>query len=173
MPRYVGYVATVIAVAACSTSSHPAGPDSVTHPAALLTGVDTQYIDDSVRPQDDLYRHLNGKGLGTFEIPADKGAYNAFTHIDDTTQEQLRVIVEGLAASNAGGLSASSSDGSAAAAAPGADAQKIADLYASFMDEARLETLGLAPLKTALAEIDALSSKQDIPALIARFNRTA
>ncbi len=170
--RYVGYVATVIAVAACSTSNRPAGPDSGAHPAALLSGVDTQYVDAGVRPQDDLYRHLNGKWLDTFEIPADKGAYNAFTHIDDTTQEQLRGIVEGLAASNAGGLSASSSDGSAAAAAPGADAQKIADLYASFMDEPRLETLGLAPLKTALAEIDALSSTQDIPALIARFNRT-
>src|ERR1019366_1459107 len=100
MPRYVGYVATVLAVAACSTSNRPAGPDSVTHPAALLAGVDTQYVDDSVRPQDDLYRHLNGKWLDTFEIPADKGVYNAFTHIDDTTQEQLRVIVEGLAASD-------------------------------------------------------------------------
>jgi putative endopeptidase len=172
MPRYVGFVATVLAVAACSTSNHPAGLDSVTHPAALLAGVDTQYVDDSVRPQDDLYRHLNGKWLDTFEIPADKGAYNAFTHIDDTTQEQLRGIVEALAASNAGGLSASSSDGGAAAAAPGADAQKIADLYASFMDEARLETLGLAPLKAAFTDIEAMADRREIPALIARFNRT-
>src|SRR5208282_6782851 len=120
MLRYVGYVATVLAVAACSTSNHPAGPDSVTRPAALLSGVDTQYVDDSVRPQDDLYRHLNGKWLDTFEIPADKGVYGAFTRIDDATQEQLRSIVEGLAAPNTGDLSAaapgaSASDGDAAA----------------------------------------------------------
>src|SRR5450631_1311280 len=172
MLRYVGYVATALAVAACSTSNHMAGPDSVTRPAALLSGVDTQYVDDSVRPQDDLYRHLNGKWLDTFEIPADKGAYGAFTRIDDATQEQLRSIVEGLAASRTGGLSASSSDGSAAAAAPGADAQKIADLYASFMDEERLETLGLEPLKAAFEDIEAMADQRDIPALIARFNRT-
>jgi len=163
MLRYVGYVATVLAVAACSTSNHPAGPDSVTRPAALLSGVDTQYVDDSVRPQDDLYRHLNGKWLDTFEIPADKGVYGAFTRIDDATQEQLRSLVEGLAAPNIGDLSA---------AAPDADAQKIADLYASFMDEARLETLGLAPLKAAFADIDSMADKRDIPALIAHFNRT-
>jgi putative endopeptidase len=176
MLRYVGYVATVLAVAACSTNNHPAGPDSVTRPAAALSGVDTQYVDDSVRPQDDLYRHLNGKWLDTFEIPADKGVYGAFTRIDDATQEQLRSLVEGLAAPNTGDLSAaapgaSSSDGNAAAA-PGADAQKIADLYASFMDEARLETLGLAPLKAAFADIETMADKRDIPALIAHFNRT-
>jgi predicted metalloendopeptidase len=163
MLRYVGYVATVLAVAACSTGNHPAGPDSVTRRAAALSGVDTQYADDSVRPQDDLYRHLNGKWLDTFEIPADKGVYGAFTRIDDATQEQLRSLVEGLAAPNTEEPSA---------AAPGADAQKIADLYASFMDEARLETLGLGPLKAAFADIEAMSDKRDIPALIAHFNRT-
>jgi predicted metalloendopeptidase len=89
--------------------------------------------------------------------------YGAFTRIDDATQEQLRSLVEGLAAPNTEEPSA---------AAPGADAQKIADLYASFMDEARLETLGLGPLKAAFADIEAMSDKRDIPALIAHFNRT-
>ncbi|MGA2187163.1 MAG: M13-type metalloendopeptidase [Steroidobacteraceae bacterium] len=175
MLRYVGYVATMMAVAACSTTGNPpAGPDSAppaAAPRAALSGVDTRYVDDHVRPQDDLYRHLNGKWLDTFEIPADKGVYGAFTQIDDATQEQLRIVVEGLTAPGAAGPSAPNGDGSAGGAPP-ADARKIADLYASFMDEARLETLGLAPLKAAFAEIDAVSDKRDIPGLIARFNRT-
>jgi putative endopeptidase len=177
MLRYVGYVATMMAVAACSTTGNPpAGPDSAAPAAAPRaavpqSGVDTRYVDDHVRPQDDLYRHLNGKWLDTFEIPADKGVYGAFTQIDDATQEQLRIVVEGLSAPGAAGPSASTGDGSAGGAPP-ADARKIADLYASFMDEARLETLGLAPLKAAFAEIDAMSDKRDIPGLIARFNRT-
>jgi putative endopeptidase len=122
---------------------------------AMLSGVDLQYVDKSVRPQDDLYRHLNGKWLDSFQIPADKGSYGSFTHLDDLTQEQLRGIVEGLAGSAAGD----------------AEARKIADLYASFMDETRLEALGLKPLQDEFAAIDAISDKSEIPALVAHLNR--
>jgi predicted metalloendopeptidase len=153
----------MLAVAACSTGNRVAGVASPAQPSALRSGVQTQYVDDSVRPEDDLYRHLNGKWLDTFAIPADKGSYGAFTQIDDDTQEQLRSIVESLAATNAGGTGGGPAGG---------DPQKISDLYASFMDEPRLEVLGLAPLKAELAEIDALADKRGIPALIARFNRT-
>ena len=120
---------------------------------ALLSGVDLQYVDQSVRPQDDLYRHLNGKWLDSFQIPADKGSYGSFTYLYDATQEQLRVIVDGL-------------DGSG-----DAEARKIADLYASFMDESRLEALGLKPLQAEFEAIDAISDKKEIPALIAHLNR--
>ena len=120
---------------------------------APLSGVDLQYVDQSVRPQDDLYRHLNGKWLDSFQIPADKGSYGSFTYLYDITQEQLRVIVDGL-------------DGSG-----DAEARKIADLYASFMDESRLEALGLKPLQAEFAAIDAISDKKEIPALIAHLNR--
>jgi putative endopeptidase len=173
MRRYAAYAAGVIAMAACSSGNHAAGTTSSARPSAPLSGVQTEYVDAAVRPQDDLYRHFNGKWLDTFDIPADKGSYGAFTRIDDGTQEQLRNIVEGLAVPDAG---------SAGSDAPGgppqdigsqrADARKIADLYASFMDESRLDALGLAPLQAQFAEIDAMADKRDIPALIARFNRT-
>lgn len=167
---YAGYAAGVLVMAACSTGNQVAVPDSHLQQPVLLSGVETRYVDNSVRPQDDLYRHLNGKWLDTFELPADKGSYGAFTHIDDATQEQLRSIVESLAAATpaGGGMGAAGAGG----APGGGDAQKLADLYASFMDEARLETLGLAPLKAQLAAIDAMANKREIPALIARFNRT-
>ncbi len=182
MPRKVGYVVTMLAVAACFTHSiaaaeaaAPAQPSTVRG-----SGVDLRYVDDSVRPQDDVYRHLNGKWLETFRIPADKGAYGAFTLIDDETQEQLRGIVEGLVAGPAKGKSgapantgAPATDASAnAGAAADTDAKKVADLYASFMDEARVESLGLAPLQPAFGAIDAITDKRELPALIARFNRT-
>ncbi|MDB6083131.1 MAG: family peptidase [Gammaproteobacteria bacterium] len=170
MQRRVGYAMTMLVMAACSTGNREAGIIAPGQPAALLPGVQTQYVDDTVRPQDDPYRYLNGKWLDTFEIPADKGSYGAFNTIDDQTQEQLRTIVESLAASaTSGGAPGTSGQ---VAHLPGSDAQKIADLYASFMDEPRLETLGLAPLTAQLAEIDALTDKRAIPALIARFNRT-
>src|SRR5450631_840157 len=143
MSRKVVYCAGVVALFGCATVAA----------AALLSGVDTQYVDHSVRPQDDVYRYLNGKWLDTFQLPPDKGSYASFTYIDDATQEQLRVIVDGLAANT------------------DMEAQKIADLYASFMDEARLEGLGLKPLQAEFAAIDAMADKSEIPAVIAHLNR--
>jgi predicted metalloendopeptidase len=183
--RYAA-AATAMVMAGCSTANHSAAPP---RPAALPSGVDLEYVDPGVRPQDDTYRHLNGRWLDHFEIPADKGTYGAFTYIDDQVQEQLRAIVDDLkgaatpagaaiggAASASPGAPASASAGGAAAAGPaadpaGAELRKLAELYASFMDEARLEALGFAPLEADFASIDALGDKRDIAALIARFNR--
>jgi predicted metalloendopeptidase len=122
----------------------------------LVSGIDSQYIDSSVRAQDDFYRHVNGKWLASTEIPPDKGRYGAFDKLNDDSQAQLRGIVEEL-------------QKSADASEP--DQRKIADLYGSFMDEAVLEQLGLKPLDSEFGKIDALKSNADIPALIAHFNR--
>ena len=113
-----------------------------------------QFTDKSVRPQDDFYTYINGKWLATVEIPADKAEYGSFDMLFDESQEQLKSLIEEL--------------GSAPA---DADAQKIAILYASFLDEAKLEELGAKPIAGELAKIDAIADKKQIPALIARFNQ--
>jgi putative endopeptidase len=153
----------VVLGAASRNHSAAAGPSAPKTPK--LSGIDLQYVDKSVRPQDDAYRHLNGKWLDSFQIPADKGSYGSFTYLYDITQEQLRGIVEGLGGAGTGAATATG------AATGDPDARKIADLYASFMDETRLETLGLKPLQGEFAAIDALSQKSEIPALVAHLNR--
>jgi putative endopeptidase len=146
MGRHIAYGVGLLAlIGGLLAAAAAAGP--------LQSGVDLQFVDHSVRPQDDLYRYLNGKWLDTFQIPPDKGSYESFTFVYDATQEQLRGIVESLGAADA-------------------EERKLADLYASFMDEARLETLGLQPLRAEFAAIDALADKKEIPALIAHLNRT-
>jgi predicted metalloendopeptidase len=152
MSRYVTCGAGILALIGCAST-----PTTTT----LQSGVDLEYVDASVRPQDDLYRHLNGKWLDTFQLPADKGSYGSFTYVDDATQEQLRGIVDGLVQTQA----------QAGAGRDEAEVRKITDLYASFMDEARLETLGLKPVQAEFAAIDALADKNEIPALIAHLNR--
>jgi predicted metalloendopeptidase len=124
--------------------------------APMLSGIDLQYVDDSVRAQDDFFRHINGKWLDTVQMPPDKARYGSFDQLRDDSLDQLRTIVDGLA---------QSSDPS------DPDQRKIADLYASFMDEAALETLGLKPLAPEFGRIDAITKKTEIPALIAYFNR--
>jgi putative endopeptidase len=125
-------------------------------PASSVSGIDLQYVDPSARPQDDLYRAVNGKWLDTFELPADKARYGAFDKLRDDTEEQVRRIVENVTGS--------------ADAAPGSETQKIRDLYNSFMDEERLEERGLTPLAASFARIDAVADKADLAKLIAHFN---
>jgi len=56
----------------------------------------TAGIDDSaaVRPQDDLYRFVNGTWLAEHEIPADKAIHGAFHALWDTAEQDVRAIVE-------------------------------------------------------------------------------
>ncbi|MYN27051.1 M13 family metallopeptidase [Duganella levis] len=121
------------------------------------SGVDLANIDASVRPQDNFFLNLNGKWLAKTEIPADKSSWGSFEKLDDDTKPQLRALIE------------------AAAATPnkqaGTEAQRIGDFFASYMDEAKLEQLRLAPLKADFERVAALSDKKQIPALIAHFNR--
>ena len=99
MSRYWALaIGAAAAVLGAGSLHHAATAKTAAPKTAMLSGVDLQYVDKSVRPQDDLYRHLNGKWLDTFQIPADKGSYGSFTLLDDSTQEQLRGIVDGLAA---------------------------------------------------------------------------
>jgi predicted metalloendopeptidase len=121
------------------------------------SGIDTQYIDPSVRVQDDFFAYLNGKWLKTTDIPADRASWGAFMKLREDTQPQLLGIIE-----------ADQKDPHKKA---GTDAQKIADLYASFMDEKKLETLGYKPLTGELARIRTLKDKKGVPGLIAHLSK--
>ena len=115
---------------------------------ALTSGIDREELDPSVRPQDDLFRHVNGKWIARTEIPSDKPRYGSFHVLAEEAEKAVRdIIVE-------------SQD-----AEPGTPARKIGDLYASFMDEARIAELGAAPLVPLLAEAAA-------PATITEFVTT-
>ncbi len=120
-----------------------------------VSGIETQYIDTSVRPQDDFFRYLNGKWLQTTQIPADKSSWGTFVALRETSLEQARGIIEHDAKQKA---------------KPGTEQQKVGDLYNSFMDEAKLDSLGIKPLTGELHRIDALKDKKALPALIAHLS---
>jgi putative endopeptidase len=124
-------------------------------PTALQSGIDTGFFDSSVRPQDDFYQYVNGKWLATTDIPSDRPAYGAAIKLYDDAQRALGELIK-EAAENADDDS-------------GSDAAKIAALYRSFMDESRIDSLGSQPLAADLARIQAMKSKQAIPALIAHL----
>jgi putative endopeptidase len=129
----------------------PAAPAS-----ALASGLDRSGFDPNVRPQDDLYRHVNGRWLETTQIPPDKSNYSMFAKLDDEARANIRALVEELAAGQQ---------------PPGTDRQKIADFYRSFADEATANRLGLQPLQPHFARIRKLASKREVAREIGRQQR--
>ncbi|WP_426344294.1 M13 family metallopeptidase [Pseudoduganella sp. R-32] len=125
--------------------------------ADLGSGIDAAGIDQQVRAQDDFFRYSQGKWLSGVEIPADRSSWGAFNVAQENVEGQVKSIIE-----------SAERDKSRKA---GSDAQKIGDYYASFMDEARRNALGLKPLRAEQARIAALSGKQGIAALVAHLNR--
>ena len=129
------------------------------HPAphaAPISGIDIQYIDSSVRAQDDFFTHLNGGWLKTTKIPDDKSSWGSFAKLRDDTLPQLRGLIEETQKTRQ---------------KQGSEAQKIADLYTSYMNEAALEKLGTKPLAGELSAIRGLKDKKALPGMIAHLTR--
>jgi endothelin-converting enzyme/putative endopeptidase len=99
-------------------------------------------MDLDVRPQDDLFRHVNGRWIETTEIPADRSAWGAFVALAEQSEERVRAIIERFAGERH---------------EPGSNAQKIGDLFSSFMDEERIEALGAEPVRSDLETVAALA----------------
>ncbi len=119
------------------------------------------------RPQDDIYRAVNGDWLANNDIPVDRPAWGAFHQLRDDTITRLASVIE---------EASRGADGNAAANAPAktrltVDQKKIADLYASFMNEPRLEKLGAKPIAAQLIAVDAMRSKSAIAFVIALFDQ--
>jgi putative endopeptidase len=152
------------AVAGCATSGRPPAPADAAAPASpqppvLKSGLDLSGFDRAVRPQDDLYRFAGGAWLANTPIPPDRSNYGSFIILDDKAQEEVKQLI--IAASEQ------------ADRPLGSDAQKVGDFYRAYMDTARVESLGLAPLREELARIDAISTARDVARYIGHTQRIA
>jgi len=112
----------------------------------MKSGLDLSHIDQSVRPQDDLFRFMNGKWLKESKIPEDRASDGAFYWLYEQAEKQVKQIILDQAASKA---------------AAGSNAQKIGDLYNSFMDEDGIEKLGLSPIADDLAKAAEIKTVDD------------
>ena len=113
----------------------------------LRSGVDQRGIDSTVRPQDDLFMHLNGEWLKHTPIPAEKSSYGSFEILADESELNIRAIITEAIEGNP---------------PAGSDLQKIGDFFLSYMDEETINQRGVQPLQKELAKIDQLTTKQAI-----------
>jgi putative endopeptidase len=113
-------------------------------------------MDPGVRPQDDLFGHVNGSWFDRTEIPADRAAYGSLHVLREEADSQIRVILE---------------DAVAGDAPAGSSERKLGDLYTSFLDEAQVEKLGADPIREQLREIDGIGDTSELVRLLGRLER--
>jgi putative endopeptidase len=171
-------IASVLLLTACGSKSAPtstttppttappeapvtettAPPTSTTGPAVAKPfygtyGFDTQGMNNKVTPGTNFYQYANGGWEASTPIPADKSNYGMFAVLADQSDERTKDIIL-----NAKG-------------APGTDARKIADYYASFMDEKGIEAKGITPITPELQKIDAIKDTNELVAAFAANSR--
>jgi endothelin-converting enzyme/putative endopeptidase len=123
-------------------------------------------MNPDIRPQDDLFGHVNGRWLDEAEIPADRSTWGAFVTLADAAEVQVREIIEQLAGRATAGATPDAED-----AEDAEDARKIGDLYASFMDTERIAHQGTRPIRPLLDAVGALRDSRDLAAFLGEFER--
>ncbi|MDT5012120.1 MAG: putative endopeptidase, partial [Mycobacterium sp.] len=123
----------------------------------INSGIDLSFVDSATRAQDDLFGHVNGRWLAEYRMPADRATDGAFRTLFDRAEEQVRDLITEAAKSDPG---------------EDTDEQRIGDLYASFLDEAAVQSVALAPLQDELATIKAATDPADLAAVAGALERT-
>jgi len=121
--------------------------DTSAETAALA--FDPAELEPAIRPQDDFYGHINTRWQEATEIPAEWPRYGVIIQLVERTEQQIGELLAGLTGQTH---------------QTGTEAQKISDLYLSFMDVDTIEAAGLSGLEPMLAEISNIRSHDDIPA---------
>ncbi len=120
------------------------------------TGTPAPGATPAARPQDDLFRAVNGAWLATAAIPDDRATFGTFSELHDRAEADVRAIIEETAAS---------------AAPPGSPERMVGDLYASFMDTAALDELGTAPLGPLLERVGTVVDAQSLLGVTGELQR--
>ena len=115
-----------------------------------MTAQTLKYRDDTIRPQDDLYRNANGKWFATASIPEDQGLYGSFMELRDEAEAAVHAIIEEAVGAVDSGREVDEAK------------VRIAHLYGSFMDEAAIEEKGLEPIRGYLSSVAAVGTIEEL-----------
>ncbi|MBS2024295.1 MAG: M13 family metallopeptidase [Deltaproteobacteria bacterium] len=142
MPARRLVVSLGMAVALGCASGKPAPSEA----AGPKEAVDLEGIDQGVKAGDDFFAYTNGAWIKSTEIPPDRAVYGTSSIVEERTTKRTADLIR------------------EAAASPGAsaEAQKVGDYFASYLDEEAIEKRGLEPLKPTLEAIAAIHDVQSL-----------
>jgi putative endopeptidase len=141
----------VLAVSLLVVRGHAAAPASEAY-----WGFDTSNLDKTCKPCDDFFQFAMGGWMKSNPIPAEYSSWGTFTQLADKNQQNLRMVLDNAAKSQA---------------KPGSNEQKIGDFYAACMDTSAVEAAGTKPLEPELARIALIKSSSDLQTEAARLQR--
>jgi putative endopeptidase len=144
MGRLSSPARTALFAAALAFSS---GAVAASAPAHAPKDFLASHLDTSVDPGVDFFQYANGGWLKAHPIPNSESSWGIGNEVDDELYARLRSISESAAK---------------ASGAPSSDQQKIGDFWATAMDTAKADALGVHPIDAELARIDAIRTRQDV-----------
>jgi putative endopeptidase len=139
-------------LAASIARAAPPAPAAFVGPLYPPAGLDMSAMDSSVNPGDDFFQHCNGAWIARAVIPPDRPYLSEAQMMRERTEAQLRAIIEAAAAQ--AGHEPDSLEG------------KVGAFYNSFMDEKRLEALGVRPLAREFSAIRASTTRAQLAMLM-------
>ncbi|ATG56591.1 peptidase M13 [Brachybacterium ginsengisoli] len=131
-----------------------------TAPSARPSGLSLDQVDESVRIQDDLFGHVNGRWLSEHVMPADRSSDGAFHALRDLSEERVREIVEEAAADV-------TSRDPRAEQVPATDHDRVGALYRMFMDTDAIEAAGVGVLEDLLGTVAAAADLDQVVRVMA------
>lgn len=132
-----------LGIAACPCSLGGSGLEEPIFPR----GVDVAGMDRSVAPGVNFFAFANGDWLAKHDIPADRSSYGTGDLIEDLVERRLADLIQHI---------------SPDAPSARSETQLVRDYFASFMDEDKIEALGLRPLQPILMAIDAIADRREL-----------
>jgi endothelin-converting enzyme/putative endopeptidase len=138
-----------------AATSATAAPDTPILSLPYTPGLDPEFMDRSADPCVDLYQYSCGGWMKKNPIPADQPRWNVYAKLAQDNEQFLWGILDDLSKSTAG---------------RNANQQKIGDYFGACMNESAIEKLGAGPLKPSLDQINAMTAKRQLPALLARMH---
>lgn len=144
---------SLLFLAGCSNNEDVTDTNAETR---LVSGINKDNMDLTVRPQDNFYRYINGTWLKNTEIPADKTGIGAFYDLNDQADKDVKAIIKELAATDNLEM--------------GSDEQKVADLYRSYMNTDKRNHDGITPIQPLLTAINNIKTPSELATFFGQYS---
>ena len=116
------------------------------------SGLHVDWMDKSVKPQDDFFTYANGEWLKKNPIPNDQASWGTFSVMVENNRKRIHEM-----------LIQASQDKNAK---PGSIEQKVGDFYYSGMDVESINKLGVKPLQPEFDKINSISNLSELEDVI-------
>ncbi len=141
-------VASTLALSACNTS--PTQNQAQEQKQGTDIGIETSWMDKSVKPGDDFFTYADGSWVKNTQIPADRSRIGGFYIADLQREKNSRELFADILKSNP----------------TGGNEALIANYYKAYLNTDAIDRAGLAPAKGDLDAIARIADKHQLSAAI-------